>query len=117
MTILPQGKTEDIINARLESETEYKVNWKTEFVSYTQNENGVVSVVKNLETDKEETIKSKYIIGADGSHSKVRKGTSDWTYEGSTVKTKFALADLSVNGDNIENMKDRMNTFMKGPSK
>lgn len=117
VTALPQGKTEAIINARLESETQYKVNWKTELVSYTQNESGVTSTVRDRETKEDRVVESKYIIGADGSHSMVRKGTEGWLYEGTTVKTKFALADLTIHGDNIENMKDRMNSFMKGSSK
>lgn len=58
------------------------------------------------------TVRSKWIIGADGSHSKVRKGNPEWTYNGVAISTRLLLGDLNIHGENIENMMDRMNAFI-----
>lgn len=114
-----QGKTEDVINKRLEQETNCRIHWATELVSYTQDDElGVItSIVRDINTKEEKTIESKYIVGADGSHSRVRKCNSEWTYDGTALPTKFVLADLTVHGDHIEELVEKMNAFTKGTSK
>jgi 2-polyprenyl-6-methoxyphenol hydroxylase-like FAD-dependent oxidoreductase len=116
MTILMQGKTEEIINNHIEEETETKVHWATELVSYTQDDTCVTSLVRNNDTQQETVIESTYIVGADGSHSRVRKANPDWTYDGAAILTKFALADLTIRGENVKNMMDKMNFFTQGTS-
>jgi 2-polyprenyl-6-methoxyphenol hydroxylase-like FAD-dependent oxidoreductase len=116
MTIIPQGTTEQVLYRRLNSDTNCKVNWNTELVSYVQEESRVIAVVKDRTTQQEETIESKYIIGADGSHSMVRKGNPDWTYEGTALKNKFAIADLTIHADDIEELINRNTVFMAGSS-
>jgi 2-polyprenyl-6-methoxyphenol hydroxylase-like FAD-dependent oxidoreductase len=117
MTILMQGKTEEIMNNHLEEETETKVHWETELLSYTQNDTCVTSIIRNNNTQEETVIESTYIVGADGSHSRVRKANPDWTYDGASIQTKFALADLTIRGENVKHMMDKMNVFMQGTSK
>jgi 2-polyprenyl-6-methoxyphenol hydroxylase-like FAD-dependent oxidoreductase len=117
MTLLMQGATERILNDGLEEETDCRVKWNTELVSYTQEDHYVTSIVRNIHTKEEQVIKSTYIVGADGSHSRVRKGNPDWTYEGVAIPTKFCLADLTLRGENIENLMDKTNLFVKGSSK
>jgi 2-polyprenyl-6-methoxyphenol hydroxylase-like FAD-dependent oxidoreductase len=112
-----QGITERIFNSRIEEETNCKINWNTELVSYTQDDNQVTSLVRNIHTKEEHVVTSTFIVGADGSHSTVRKGNSDWTYEGVAIQTKFALADLTLRGEKLKDMMDRTNVFMKGSSK
>lgn len=112
-----QGTTEKIFNNRLNEDTNCRVNWNTELVSYTQNDDCVTSIVRNIHTKEEQYIESTYIVGADGSHSRVRKDSPDWTYDGISVKTKCFVADLTVKGDNIKNMMDKTNVFMSGSSK
>lgn len=112
MTIVMQSKTEEILTRHIKDETDCTVHWSTEFVSYTQDDEKVVSVVLDKTTGQEHKIESRFIVGADGSHSRVRKGNPEFTYEGIAVTTKFFLADLSIHGENIESMMDRMNTFM-----
>lgn len=109
-----QGTTERIFDNRLNEDTDCRVNWNTELVSYTQNDDSVTSIIRNIHTKEEQEIESTYIVGADGSHSRVRKGNPDWTYEGVSVQTKCFIADLTLKGDNIHNMMDKMNAFMKG---
>ena len=45
----------------------------TELVSFEQDDTGVTSVIRSRDRDTEETVRSQYLIGADGAHSPVRK--------------------------------------------
>jgi 2-polyprenyl-6-methoxyphenol hydroxylase-like FAD-dependent oxidoreductase len=112
-----QGKTEEIISQRLNEDTDCKIYWNTELVTYTQDKNGVKSTIRDLNTKQEQVIESTYIVGADGSHSRVRKDNPEWTFEGVAIQTKFVLADLTLRGDDVERLMDRMNVFFKGTSK
>lgn len=105
------------MNQRLNQDTNCRVHWDTELVLYTQGEEGVNCTVRNIKTGKEDLVQATYIVGADGTHSKVRKGSSDWTYEGNSIMTKFFLADLTVKGDKVDYLKDRFNMFLNGTCK
>ncbi len=96
----------------LEKSTSCQVHWENELISYTQDDEKVISIVLDKKTGQEHKVQSRYIIGADGSHSRVRKGCPDFTYEGVAIDTKFFLADLTIEGENIKNMRDRMNMFV-----
>jgi 2-polyprenyl-6-methoxyphenol hydroxylase-like FAD-dependent oxidoreductase len=111
-----QGKTEEIINNKLENETDCRVEWETRLESFTQDAESVTATVKNIKSNDEYTIRASYIIGADGSHSAVRKCTPGWTFEGVAIRTKFILADLTLTGDDIETFSHRMNAFNLGNS-
>jgi 2-polyprenyl-6-methoxyphenol hydroxylase-like FAD-dependent oxidoreductase len=91
-----------------------RVDWNTELVSYTQDESNVTAIIRDVNTKEETIVKSVYIVGADGTHSKVRKGNSDWTYEGVAINTKFALADLTLKGKDAEILKEKANVFTSG---
>lgn len=112
-----QGTTEKIFNDRLNEDTDCRVDWETELSFYTQEDGYVSCTVQDIHTREVKVIHAKYIVGADGTHSKVRKGSSDWTYEGTSVMTKFYLADLTIKGEQADCLKTRMNTFMKGSCK
>ena len=67
---IPQNLLEPILlseAARLGS----KVRFNTEFISFIQDETGVTSTVLDRVSGTEYTIRSKYLIGADGGRSKV----------------------------------------------
>lgn len=112
-----QGYTERIFNNRIQEDTDLKVDWSTELVSYTQDDNKVTAVIRNIEAQEERTVTSKYIVGADGTHSRVRKGNSDWTFKGVPIHTKFGLVDLTLKGKDVELLSEKMNVFMSGSSK
>jgi 2-polyprenyl-6-methoxyphenol hydroxylase-like FAD-dependent oxidoreductase len=44
-----------------------------ELVAFTQDDDGVTATVKDVETGKESRIRSRYLVGADGAHSRVRE--------------------------------------------
>jgi 2-polyprenyl-6-methoxyphenol hydroxylase-like FAD-dependent oxidoreductase len=47
--------------------------YATELVGYEQDEDGVTSVIRSRDGDAEETVRSDYLVAADGAHSKARE--------------------------------------------
>ncbi len=66
-----QSKTEKVFNDFLQKQNKY-VEWSTELVSFTQDDNEVTAVIKH--DGKEETVNVDYLFGADGARSVVRHG-------------------------------------------
>lgn len=57
-------------------------------------------------------IRARYIIGADGTHSVVRKNGENWNFDGHAVATQFALADVVLSGKDVDQlMNQRVNCF------
>jgi len=46
--------------------------YATELVGFEQDDDGVTSVIRSRDRDTEETVRSDYLVAADGAHSKVR---------------------------------------------
>jgi len=69
--LIEQSKTEQLLTDFVSAQG-CTIERKTELKSFTQDETGVTSVLK-LPDGKEETIKTKYLIAADGGHSTVRE--------------------------------------------
>lgn len=111
LSLLPQGKVESILFDRL-SASNHTVHWETELVSYVQHKDHVVSTVRNIQSGQETVVESKFIIGADGSHSRVRKEDKTWKYDGIAVQTQFILADLTFKHMPIKF--DKANAFSQG---
>ncbi|KAI8142976.1 FAD-binding monooxygenase [Fennellomyces sp. T-0311] len=110
MTCLAQEKTEAVL---IKLVGEERISWRTRLVDYTQHENDIEAIVKHTETDQESKIYARYIIGADGSHSVVRKQNSDWEYEGFAIATKFGMADVTLSGKDADKMmNNRSNGFI-----
>ncbi|KAI9251920.1 FAD binding domain-containing protein [Phascolomyces articulosus] len=99
LTCLPQRKTERIFAKVLGND---KIAWETELISYQQQEDGIEAIVKDLNTGKEKRIHAQYIVGADGTHSAVRKLAKDWSYDGHAMETRFAVGDVIVTGKDAE---------------
>ncbi|KAI8329694.1 FAD binding domain-containing protein [Chlamydoabsidia padenii] len=109
LTSLGQSNVERIFMEEIEK-LQGKIEWKTELVGYEQLGDHVVARVKNGDSDTKE-ISAKYIVGADGCHSKVRKQNPSWTYEGHSIKSQFALADLVLEGPDISRIRNRQVVF------
>ena len=115
VTCLPQSETE---NGFLDILGYENVTWHTQLVSYRQEKEGVEALIKDLHTGKEETVRARYIIGADGTHSAVRKLDPSWTYEGYSVGTKFAVGDVYLSGKDSEKLShSRANLIMNSDGK
>ena len=67
-----QSKTEKVFIDFLQKRNK-EVEWSTELVRFTQDNNAVTAVLKN-NTGKEETATFEYVFGADGARSVVRHG-------------------------------------------
>ncbi|CAG8768993.1 8653_t:CDS:2 [Dentiscutata erythropus] len=97
-----QNKTEEyLIDALHKKKSMGKKNvpnveFGMELLSYKEEENHIIAVVKNLNNNIEEEIHCQYLVGCDGVHSNVRKGANGWTYEGQTLKSSWALADVMI---------------------
>ena len=81
---------------------EDQIHRATELVHYEQTSDGVDAIVRNIKTDEETRIHARYIVGADGSHSAVRKLAENWKFEGFAVATKFAVCDAVVAGKDAD---------------
>lgn len=62
MTIVMQSKTEEILTRHIKDETDCTVHWSTEFVSYTQDDEKVVSVVLDKTTGQEHKIEHALLL-------------------------------------------------------
>jgi 2,4-dichlorophenol 6-monooxygenase len=47
------------------------IRFQTEFIEFHQDADGVTSVIRDRETDQTRTVRSRYLIGADGARSRV----------------------------------------------
>jgi len=68
-----QDETEQILREYWHQHFDRSAEWGMQLVSVKQDNNGVVSVVRNTETGTEEIIRSKYVIACDGINSQVRR--------------------------------------------
>ena len=66
----PQTITEPIL-VQAAQERGAQIRFDTEYLSHTQDETGVTSIVRDRLTGAEYSIRSRYLIGADGARSKV----------------------------------------------
>lgn len=69
---IPQTLMEPIIVGKA-METGTITRFKTEYISHTQTEDGVVATVRDRVSDQVYRIKAKYLIGADGANSIIAK--------------------------------------------
>jgi 2-polyprenyl-6-methoxyphenol hydroxylase-like FAD-dependent oxidoreductase len=109
LTSLPQSKTESILSSIIQDEKNTKIHWKEILISYSEEDDHVIASLSTENGPK--SIRGRYIIGADGSHSTVRKCDLSWKYEGYSAETKFALADVSLSGPGVDKLKNKYNIF------
>jgi 2-polyprenyl-6-methoxyphenol hydroxylase-like FAD-dependent oxidoreductase len=91
--MLEQSHTESILVDFLKRHG-HEVERKKELVKLNQNSEHVVSILKDG-NGKEETISTKFLIGADGSHSVVREQLNI-TFGGKTYETSLFVMDCQA---------------------
>lgn len=110
VTTIPQWKLEESLISNLKTKIERPVI----LVSYVQESDHVVAKVQHGDDkDNIEEIRCRYLVGSDGVHSAVRKGTEDWTFHGVVVNAPFALADVELEGEIPPS--DRHLSFVNSP--
>ncbi len=92
---LPQSDTERILMERL-AELEHAVERGKDLTSLTQTADGVESTVSEAE-GKTAIIKSRWVVGADGAHSSVRK-LLKMDFVGSKYPDLVNLTDVKIDG-------------------
>jgi 2-polyprenyl-6-methoxyphenol hydroxylase-like FAD-dependent oxidoreductase len=98
MLILPQDRTEAILGGDVATHG-VVVEWKTRLESLAQTADGVQATLsKNGQT---ETTTFRYIVGADGARSTVRKSL-DIAFQGDTFEHRFFVADLRIDNGPAE---------------
>lgn len=90
----PQDDHERLLNECLRV-AGHAVEWNTELVSFTQQEDGVRAVLRK--PSGEETWNGLYLCGCDGSHSAVRHGLGIG-FPGGTYDQPFYVADAVAEG-------------------
>jgi 2-polyprenyl-6-methoxyphenol hydroxylase-like FAD-dependent oxidoreductase len=113
LTALSQSNVETILAEEIEK-INGKIHWNTELIEYEQQNDHVVAQIKDNNNNDGGTcfeVKAKYILGADGCHSKVRKQNPTWTYEGNAIQSKFALADLVLEGPDVPRIRNHVVAF------
>lgn len=116
LTSLQQSKTEEALTEDFEK-LNGQIQWQHTLIKYEQIDDHVSATIMNEITKETIDVEAKYIIGADGCHSVVRKSDPTWTYDGNTIKTKFALADVILKGDDVPLIKNRQVVFYQTTGK
>ncbi|MFJ6793375.1 FAD-dependent monooxygenase [Streptomyces sp. NPDC091268] len=93
---LPQYDTERILEEHL-ARFGTGIERGTELVSFSQDADGVTSVLTTASGAQEE-VRSRFLVGCDGAHSTVRKGLG-LTFEGGALPEEYMLADVEVDWD------------------
>jgi len=89
MLVVEQGKHEALLYDFIRQNGR-DVRWQTELSSLSQGGDGVT-----VELTNGETIRAKYLVGCDGSKSRVRHSLG-LTFEGDTVERLFYVADVEI---------------------
>ncbi|MCE7872528.1 FAD-binding monooxygenase [bacterium CPR1] len=93
--MIPQNETERLLTKCLERRG-VSLERGTELLSFSQDEEGVSTVLRSPE-GSEETVFSDWLIGCDGAHSTVRHALNV-PFSGQAEASNWILADLIVHG-------------------
>jgi len=92
LLMLTQDRTEEILREAL-SRARGKVRWGTAVESLIGTPDGVEAVLATA--SGHESVKARYVVGADGMHSLVRR-TAGIGFAGSSYEESFVLADVDL---------------------
>ena len=70
---IPQYTVEQVMRSHLDTLPGVQVHLNHELVGFTQSTSGVTATVRNLETGQEHAVQADYLVGCDGSRSRVRE--------------------------------------------
>lgn len=90
--LLSQACTEAYLDECFEG-CEQNIEQGIEATSIIQDEGGVDVTLRNVSSGAEEEIRARYVVGADGAHSVVRKSSTNIQFEGGTYDQEFVMCD------------------------
>lgn len=99
LLFVSQAETERVLEEHLE-ELGTKVERPVELLTFTQDSEGANAQLRGGD-GREETVRARYIVGADGAHSVVRK-TVGLSFEGEAYPQDFVLADVELDWEGEE---------------
>jgi 2-polyprenyl-6-methoxyphenol hydroxylase-like FAD-dependent oxidoreductase len=105
LLVLPQEKTEEILENRARS-LGANIERGVELTNLDQCEGGATALVRHPD-GREENVRTRYILGCDGTHSTVRERLGV-PFEGSRYDVTFLLGDVKINQNFI---KSRITNF------
>lgn len=107
-----QNETEQWIRDYIKEGFDYEIEWNTELVEVSQDASGVTAkLIHKDDGDREETVRARYLIAADGIHSRTRTALG-LDYEG-TDYTELVLQNMDVPLENYpEELNDWLTYFM-----
>ncbi len=106
LLFVSQAETERVLAKHLEG-LDIKVERPVELLTFAQDAGGVSAQLRH-EVGREEDVRTRYVVGADGAHSVVRH-TTGGSFEGDAYPQDFVLADLEIDW---EGDKDRLYFFL-----
>ena len=95
LTVIDESDTERILQTRLEA-LGGAVQRGAELLSFQIDDDGVTATLRDASGERE--VRSRYLVGADGAHSLVRR-VAGIPFEGSAYPEQFILADLDIAWD------------------
>ncbi len=95
LLMVPQDVTEKILRQALDAASRH-VRWGCHVESLVEVADGVEATVRSAEG--REVLRARYLVGADGMHSLVRK-TAGIGFTGSSYEDSFVLADVDMHWD------------------
>ncbi|MCA9706327.1 MAG: FAD-dependent monooxygenase [Myxococcales bacterium] len=95
LLFVSQVETERVLDDHL-ARLGVQIDRPVELVELQQDEHGVTATVRRA--GRPETIRARYVIGADGAHSAVRHGLG-LSFRGDAYDTEFILGDVEASGD------------------
>jgi 2-polyprenyl-6-methoxyphenol hydroxylase-like FAD-dependent oxidoreductase len=69
----PQNMFDPILQKFAEDQASTEILYEHELIAFTQNDNEVISTIKNLKSGEVFSIHSKYLVGCDGGRSRIRE--------------------------------------------
>jgi 2-polyprenyl-6-methoxyphenol hydroxylase-like FAD-dependent oxidoreductase len=103
---ISQAETEKALEVHLTG-LGVEVERQVELVSFEERAEGIEARLRHGDGG-EETVRARYVVGADGAHSAVRKGAG-LSFEGDAYPQDFVLADVDIEWDADD---DRMYFFL-----
>ncbi|GAP87312.1 putative FAD binding domain-containing protein [Rosellinia necatrix] len=108
--LLSQADTESYLDECLKEKYGRSVERGTEATRIVQDEVGVSVTLHNRNKGIEEEIRAKYVVGADGAHSVVRKSSEVIKFEGGTYPQEFLMCDATI--ENLKLPTDRYHVIL-----
>ncbi|KAI1178771.1 FAD binding domain-containing protein [Nemania sp. FL0916] len=96
--LLSQAETEGYLDECLRERYGREIEHGIEAESILQDREGVNVILRNVNEGTKEEIRAKYVIGADGAHSIVRKSSGNIKFDGGTYAQEFIMCDGMIEG-------------------